>query len=60
MNIRNLRASGPAVQPLTELADETTVILKTDHRLIDDERLELNEVLDDVIHLLAHIESVTS
>jgi hypothetical protein len=50
------RPGGPR---LNELADEITVILKTDHRLTDDERLELNEVLDEAIHLLARIERVT-
>ena len=60
MNIKNLRASGAAVCALNELADEITVILKTDQRLTDDERLELNEALDEAIHLAAGIETVTS
>ena len=47
MNITNLRASGAAVSALNELADEITVILKTDQGLTDDERLELNEALDE-------------
>ena len=55
MNLKNLRASGAAVRALNDLADEITVILKTDQALTDDERLELNvERLELNVHLLAY------
>jgi hypothetical protein len=43
-----------------ELADEITVILQTDQGLADDERRDLNEALDEAVHLVARIETVTS
>ena len=60
MNIKNLRASGPAVRALNDLADEITVTLQTDQALTDDERRDLNEALDEAVHLVVRIEKVTS
>jgi hypothetical protein len=45
---------------VNELANEITVILKTDQGFTDDARLELNEALDEAMHLLARIERVTT